>query len=215
MNDRLRALYRENWNVFSTAMEKGSSAPLLLSASEAYQQASPRLLFVGQKTQGWGHPDDTEDPIEELMEKYESFRFGKSRRHTPFWRAVHEIRTEVNPGSSDASILWSNLAKVDVDEGRPPEEVFEPLLRAEILPREIEITEPDAVVFFIGPTQKYESPLRRSFKGVELEEVEPDLHEVSHPILPERSFRTYHPSYLQRQERWDLVESVAQRINSD
>lgn len=215
MNDRLYTLYQKNWDVFSNAKERGSSAPLLLSASEVYQQVPTRILFVGQETQGWGWPEESDDPISELIEKYEAFRFGKNRRHTPFWRAVHEIRREVNPDSSDASILWSNLAKVDVNKSRPPQEVLGPLLQADILPREVKITEPDAVVFFTGPTSKYDRLLRRTFDGAELSEVEPSLHTVSHPALPEQSFRTYHPNYLQQRKRWDLVESVARQIRND
>lgn len=212
MNEQLRNLYRENWDVFAEAMEKGSSAPLLLSASEAYREADPRLLFVGQETQGWEHPGDTEDPISELMERYESFRFGENRRGTPFWRAVHEIRKQVNPESSDASILWSNLGRVDLDNDLPSGEMLDSLLQTEVLPREIEITRPDAVVFFTGPTSRYDNALRRTFDAVELSETETNLHKVSHPVLPENSFRTYHPNYLQRDSQWNLVESIAQRI---
>lgn len=212
MNGQLRDLYRENWNFFAKAMEKGSSAPLLLKASEAYRETDPRLLFVGQETKGWEHPGDTEDPIGELMERYESFRFGKNRRGAPFWRAVHEIREQVNPESSDDSILWSNLGKVDLDNDLPPEKMLGPLLQAEILPREIEITSPDVVVFFTGPTSKYDNALRRTFNGVELSEIETNLHRVSHAVLPERSFRTYHPNYLQRDKQWDLVEAISRRI---
>jgi hypothetical protein len=212
MNDDLRMLYRENWDTFSDAMEKGSSAPLLLSTTKAYREASPRLLFVGQETQGWGHPEDTEDPVDGLMEKYEAFRFGENLRHTPFWRAVHEIREDVNPGSSDASILWSNLGKVDVDENLPPDEVLDPLLQTDILPKEIAITDPDAVVFFTGPTSKYDRLPRRTFDDVVLGKLEPNLHMVSHPDLPERSFRTYHPNFLQQDGQWKRVESISQRI---
>lgn len=215
MNDQLRTLYRENWDVFSGAMEKGSSAPLLLSTSEAYREASPRLLFVGQETNGWSQPTSTGDPIEELIERYEAFRFGEKFRNSPFWRAVHGIREDVNPGSSDASILWSNLGKVDVDSDLPPEEMLDSLLQADILPREIEVTEPDAVVFFTGPTSEYDTVLRRTFDGVELSEVEPNLHEVSHPGLPERSYRTYHPNFLQQDSQWDLLESISRHVREN
>lgn len=215
MNEQLRDLYRENWDVFAEAMEKGSSAPLLLSASEAYQQADYRFLFVGQQTQGWDRPEKNEAPIEALMDTYEEFRFGENRSYTPFWRAVHEIRREVNPDSPDKSILWSNLGKVDLENDLPPEEILGPLLRADILPREVEITSPDAVVFFTGPTSRYDNVLRRTFDGVELSEVETNLHKVSHPVLPEVSFRTYHPNYLQRAKQWDLVEAVSQRIGGE
>jgi len=196
MNEQLRNLYRKNWDLFSEVMERGSSAPLLLRTSQAYRKADTRLLFVGQETQGWAHPEDDEDPIGELMGKYEAFRFGKNIRHTPFWKGVHQVREHVNPESSDAAILWSNLGKVDVDNDLPSEKLLGPLIEAEILPREIEITKPDAVVFFTGPTSKYDDAFRRTFEGVELEEIEPNLHEVFHPGLPKRSFRTYHPRYL-------------------
>lgn len=212
MNDQLRALYRENWDAFSDAMEKGSSAPLLMSASEAYREASPRLLFVGQETNGWDHPTSTADPTGELLERYEAFRFGEKFRNSPFWRAVHEIRGDVNPESSDASILWSNLGKVDVDNDLPPADVLDPLLQADILPQEIEITEPDAVIFFTGPTSKYDRLLRRTFDGAELKKLEPNLHRVSHPDLPERSYRTYHPNFLQQDRQWERVESISRRI---
>jgi hypothetical protein len=149
---QLRRLYRENWDVFTEAMEAGTSAPLLLSASETYREADQRLFFVGQETAGWDHPSDTDDPVGKLMKRYRAFRFGEDGlRHTPFWRAVHEVREEVNPESSDASILWSKT----------------------------------------------------------------HLHDVTCPALPEQSFRTYHPRYLQQDKQWDLLETLSTQLKEN
>jgi hypothetical protein len=215
---QLRRLYRENWDVFTKAIEAGTSAPLLLSASETYREADQRLFFVGQETAGWDRPSDTDDRVGKLMKRYRAFRFGEDGlRHTPFWRAVHEVREEVNPESSDASILWSNLSKVDSGGEPPSEEILGPLLEAEILTREIEITCPDAVVFFTGPTGRYDRLLRRTFRGVGLTEVESKthLHDVTCPALPEQSFRTYHPRYLQQDKQWDLLETLSTQLKEN
>jgi len=217
INEALRSLYRENWDVFAKAMEEGTSAPLLLSASDAYREAEPRLFFVGHETDGWDHPDDTKDPIGELMERYQAFRFGKDTRQSPFWRVVHGIRKRVNPGSSDTSILWSNLSKVD-DDGQPPtRESLGPLRKADILPREIEIARPDAAVFLAGGPGRYDRLFRRTFRGVDLTQAETEMHlyRLAHPALPELSFRTLHPKYLREEGQWDLVEGLSEVLSKE
>ena len=69
-----------------------------------------------------------------------------------------------------------------------------------LLEREIAILAPDVVVFFTGPS--YNGLLAATFPEAMLEagslsRAKP-VSRVIHPALPAKTFRTYHPNYLQR-----------------
>jgi hypothetical protein len=81
------------------------------------------------------------------------------------------------------------------------------------LTEEIRILQPTAVVFFSGPN--YDEALRDEFPGLQFAGVDERRYarrfaKVIHNSLPDRSFRSYHPGYLVRnEERWSWVEEIA------
>jgi hypothetical protein len=89
--------------------------------------------------------------------------------------------------------------------------------RFNVVPGEIRLTAPDAVIFFTGPW--YEKRLELTFVGAQMHEVSglPTnlLARLVHPDLPWHSYRTYHPNYLRRSRQWDLLTVITNLVLSD
>jgi hypothetical protein len=108
--------------------------------------------------------------------------------------------------------VWSNLVKVDQNGERPSAQVEAIISRYALVPREIAIIRPRAVFFLTGYT--YDSRLQETFPGCQLEPVAPAIDRVLHSDLPNASFRTYHPNYLRRGRRWDIIDTLIGLIQS-
>ena len=215
MNERLRAVYESTLPIFEGLKQgvEGISEPHFLHVPEEYAAAPVRLMVVGQQTYGWQRDAEEPDPVRARTKEYERFGLGRHYRRSPFWSAAHHLHRRVNPGAPDRGFLWSNLVKVDCNQHRPNRDLEDFVASLELLQREIEITEPQAVVFFTGPA--YEERLRSSFPGVAAESLdEHHLSRLEHPGLPKASFRTYHPKYLRLSGRWRLLDRIADEIRA-
>jgi hypothetical protein len=68
------------------------------------------------------------------------------------------------------AVVWTNLNKLDQRATRPTPDVEATLLeKFPVVIREIEITQPDVVVFFTGPA--YDRLLSNAFPGAVLQEL--------------------------------------------
>lgn len=69
-------------------------------------------------------------------------------------------------------------------------------------------------MFFTGPY--YDWILKSIFPGIEFEPVEGQrfLAKIRHPKLPDQSYRTYHPAYLNRAGLWEQIRFLRQAIES-
>ena len=209
MRDRLRKIYENYWPSLQDALlgrddlKNRLGGPFLMDVCPEYFAAQKKLLIVGQQTKGWGNAwtqEAADDAIGFLMQIYAGFRLGENYLPTPFWAAAHQVYRKLNPAGPSYGFLWTNLVKVDQDEGQPDAEVEEIVSAAfPVLPEEIEVVSPGIVVFFTG---RYDHRLRRTFPGVRFEEVaglpRKVLAKLVHERLPEPSYRTYHPSYFVR-----------------
>lgn len=188
------------------------SSPLLIRVPEGYESNPRKLMVVGQQTFGWGSPEHS-GTVEKLMEGYGEFDLAASYRPSPFWTASHELHKALNPDSPPRTFLWSNLVKVDQEGRRPDPAVEDAVARLDLLAMEIEVTQPDVVVFFTGPS--YDLRLAATFAGIGFTEIAPGITTLKHPILPARSFRTYHPAYLRRSGKWEILSELAALASQD
>jgi hypothetical protein len=199
-------LYESYWKEFINFKNnhENLSNPLLLNYSIGYEDQETKLFIIGQQTQSWYDNiiiDDTRKSILGLMKIYvNEFRLGLSGPFSPFWKAARVLEDELNINSG--SIMWSNLNKVDQDAKRPSEEIESKILDIfPVLKKEIRLATPDIILFFTGPF--FDGHIERIFQGVRFKAVEG--HEerkfarLIHTDLPQKSFRTYHPNFLQRQ----------------
>lgn len=162
--------------------------------------------------------------VDALLHAYDTFAFAEnqtSSSRSPFGRAFREIKSEASQLliSETISMLWTNLFKMDVFGTSAREAGSLDLIcraQSELLRKEIKILKPNAVICFTGPTLLYENELRNQFKNIEYESIEgTDKREIAklvHGSLPQPSFRTYHPNYLQQSGRWSCVARVADLV---
>ena len=222
INKKLLSFYQSKWNQISAILSSNEkiSYPLILSVPDGYMESKTKLMVVGQQPYGWGFKkgvgrDSEWNSTKILMQKYRDFNFGDKYIRTPFWQAVHELHNCLNPLGPANGFLWSNLIAIDEWDKRP-QAVEESICQLGLLSEEIKITQPDTIVFFTGPN--YDERLGKTFNGLELEKIDNNdsrkLAVVKHAFLPARSFRTYHPNYLRRQNHWQYVNEIADLIKN-
>jgi hypothetical protein len=187
---------------------KGCSSPHFLFAPEGYEAVSTILMIVGQQTNGWdcGTLNSAISSVQSLRKSYADFDLGHECKASPFWQAAHRLFKLLNTAGPERSFLGSNLVKVDQYCRRPVPELEEQVGALMILQREISITRPDVLVFFTGPD--YDQRLMRTFRGVQYVSKSRLLARLQHPQLPTLSFRTYHPNYLRRSRKWNVLEKI-------
>jgi len=113
--------------------------------------------------------------------------------------------------------MWDNLVRMDY-EGvsilNASESLRDSLISQQsgLLAAEIEILKPDVCLFFSGPY--YDDFINAAFPGCEFSSCgalpERELARVTATasVLPVASFRTYHPNFLRRGNRWSYIETV-------
>lgn len=238
MEFNLYVAYTECWkrlmNAVSDMPEEDFtqlSNPFLVKCLPSYRKAEKRVLFIGQETNGWeffyetlnlfnGGRDerDKNDVIEYLQWMYEDFRFQKKSNYTPYWKGVRALYKAIVDNDSDDGFLNTQLVRFDFKKKRPSN-VIEDLLQKEynILPMEIVALRPDIIIFLTGPN--YDDRIKTTFidflvRGNQLKFntiegfSEKHLSRLSHPALPEHTYRTYHPGHsLQYHKKKFLLRS--------
>ena len=226
---------------FSLEMSERLSPPLLLYVPKTWLTSKERILLVGQETLGWGftsgHYYEWRYPpipdfsafkaapvsVTAMVHGYKMFEFARHQPEnyrSPFWRAYRQCRTMLGEAKDgiETSVLWTNLFRMSLDGGRVlngSETEVTQLLDAgkELLRREILILRPTAVVFFTGPD--YNSALYTTFPSMEVTDFNGHdssrTAKVSHPDLPNRAWRTYHPNHLSFR-KWHILDQVYDAI---
>lgn len=203
MNSRLRSTYEaalrqleQSWHP-----ENGDSRPMLISVHPDYSALQAKFLVVGQEAGGWAESIPMgAGAANRLMDFYTDFKLGRHQRSTPFWQGARYLNTKLNPNATSEAFLWSNLVKVDVQRRRPTATVEVVLASLRLLEREMEITAPDAVVFFTGP--RYDGRLKATFPQVSFEDLGGGTARITG--LGCTAVRTYHPRYLRLSKTFDL-----------
>lgn len=155
-----------------------------------------------------------------MVHAYRAFEFARHEQgnvRSPFWRAYREYRHHLGDESYgfETSVLWTNLFRMSLDggsvlAGRADE--WHQVLEAskDLLRREIEILRPTAIVFHTGP--RYERALKDTFPSLSIQTFKDydvtRTARLEHPSLPTHAWRTYHPGYLNRGRRWQILKDI-------
>jgi hypothetical protein len=237
--EQLRACYSEFQH--SAKLPKRlavkASPPLLVVPHERWQFAKLKLLIVGQETLHWrynpkdiGNIGNLDAPIETFREfllakngvgamcdLYRWYALGRvnPKMNSPFWRGFRAIDSAIN-GAEDTA-LWTNVFKMNVNGSvmrncRAAEISHLQRVQQGILFKEINILNPDVVVFFSGP--QYDSAIRREFPDMKISALSRRVPDSAVGIvratgLPVRTIRTYHPEYLQRSRQLGLLSEIS------
>lgn len=219
-NDLLRELYLRHWPALQeiASQHDNISAPYLPWVDPDYELAETRLVVVGKETNGWGdHCLEGMSPgiaVDTLMQEYRDFALGTHYRgRASFWTPVHELYGRLNPTGPPRGFVALNASPLDQHGSTPNADVQSGVLRTRLLCDEIRILEPHVVVFHTGP--EYEIWLDGWFPG--LKRLGDDwLATLSAVGLPELSFRTYHPRYLNyRSKRSEVYDRIVSAVQGD
>lgn len=211
-----------------------ASPPLLVCPHERWHSARLKLLIVGQETRHWmynpGDVGELGDRIENFWEfsrathgvramwnLYRWYAMGRvhPKLNSPFWRGFRAIDSAIN-GTPD-SALWTNVFKVNVNGSvmrncRAAEVAALQRAQTGLLAEEINILNPDVVVFLSGP--RYDPAIRCEFPDMRISPLSRRIPASAVGVvraegLPARAIRTYHPEYLQRSRQLGLLSEIS------
>ena len=212
LNQKLVELYESVYPALMKdlkALPKVSS-PMLCQVPHGYAETAVRLFMVGQETRGWGRKGV--EGVAALMDFYSETRHPKGRQ-SPIAQATRQLFRALNPEAPDLTFLWSNLITVDQDGHPPSAEIQKSVCSYRLLPREIAITKPDAVVFFTG---SHRNRFIAMFPGVTFEKnVAPLIDRVVHPDLPKSTYYTNHPRWLWQSGHRKVIDDLIRLIRND
>ena len=201
MKAKLREMYIENVQRMTNLRIEFPElhGPFLIFPSERYCNAKTKILIIGQQTRGW----TTSDDVEKQLECYRDFDFGRKYR-SPFLRVFHKLEKAIL--NEDYIATWDNINRFDFKCKRPPLEIEKRISDLDfLLVREIEILKPDICIWLVGPD--FDERLKAIFKGLVFGRIEGwterQLCRIEHPLLPEKTYRTYHPQFLIRRHLED------------
>ncbi|MFC7371364.1 hypothetical protein ACFQPF_06730 [Fictibacillus iocasae] len=208
----LESTYLEHWDYLTEAIQQSGvsiselSMPWLIDVVPGYIEDKHKVLIVGKESNGWEKYSDLltvekEEAVRKLQNMYLQFRQDNKWAHAPFWKGAHEIHKALNPDSPDYTFMTTNLIRIDQNNTRPSKSVEEAVCSSFlVLHSEIEMLEPDVMIFFTGPY--YDERIRQTFEGVSFEMVDGFdpriLAQLKHDKLPIHTYRTYHPGFSLR-----------------
>ena len=220
-NRKLRQVYLTAWDSLREVLERDErcSAPYLAWVHADYERTARRVVVVGKETSGWGDRSrvlrmSAKDAVEDLQHKYRRFRLGTEYSgKQSYWVPAHELYRRLNPNGPELGFVALNVAKVDVGGKPPPREFREALTKPNLLQRELEILDPHVVVFHTGP--RYDPWLQDEFGDLKIIGDRFYARLVG-KCLPEHSFRTYHPRYLNyRSARKKVYDRILESVTHD
>lgn len=213
LNQKLQGIYQTYLEpLYSQEWDSTVSSPLLMHVFPEYAAVNKKILFVGQETHGW-YQMSIKFTAAELQDKYEGFNLGKTADYrdgkpfrnlkSPFWNFSRSLFCKINGKEPDVTrktngFLWTNISKFDCKSTTPDIELqAKNVAGFHLLKAEIEILEPDMVVFLTGT--KYDGWIDSVFNPIRVD-ILPDGFlkrlSVSDGSLPELTFQTKHPRTL-------------------
>jgi len=219
-NDQLIQTYEENWKEIVDFYESESrfSNPLLIEISEIYLRQKTKLFIIGQQTNTWYlgfNISPNTNSIHRLICKYVWFNYG-SDYHKVFWNTVREFEKAFKIDKT--AVCWSNICRFDKNGKYMGWGNFTRFSEhGELLKKEIELATPDIVLFLTGP--RYDEEIKHLFADVVFFEIKNfksnELVQLRILGLPQKTFRTYHPGYINRKGKEfkkKLINSITQKL---
>lgn len=220
------------------------SAPFLINVPEAYEMADKKILYIGKETNKWWgklkHFIDIDDSIDILKQRYtaefedaevakssnlyekKAYK-GKDWKNNAFFSKYQYFSEHI----TGASVLWTNLLKMDKENPRDSEScsrnsINETHVRQyskDILLKEIEVLKPDVIIFVTATTtnlKKYDNAIKHTFDNnyINSKVCEPKQFWIFE-YNGIKCYRTVHPlSHQFRKLERDYYKEIAEDINN-
>ena len=237
VDDKIYGIVKEKNNLIKNRKNK-LVYPLFIHPTDEYINSDIKIMIFGKETNGWYgiYGEDVNKDVESIMGEYNEF-FGTKdcyKRGGQFWKMFKYLINEINKNNKEKKIgyLWNNLVKAGKDSKGFPrnwyEEIIKPYFNKLIL-KEIDILKPDYIVFFTGPNSSngpYDNVLNNIFRKPDGSKpnrkeingfTERELCEIEIKNV-KKSFRTYHPTYLLRNNKQkpykDFIKKIVDEIST-
>lgn len=227
-NQKLLELYQGKYPKLSQLLiEKNHSLkhsdkatnPLMLKVDEKYANAELKIMFFGQETNYWyseKNKGEFHGEIEPIFNLYEEFYLSNNcySYGGQFWNGIGRfgslLEKEVD---KKVGLIWNNVIKIGkCGIGTPFASIQEiQFEHFNVIQKEIEILNPDILVFFSGPN--YDGHIKRTFGNLGRKSIsgftERQLCELN-VLETVPAFRTYHPNYLWRNDIDSYLNPIVQ-----
>lgn len=219
MNEQLKNLYSSRWDEISNMLDifneetemqepnddsNKATYPLLIQTNEEYFNATTKIIFFGQETNGWGKDEINNGIFEEgtnidsVINIYNSFylqkgyeKYGKS-----FWNFIKVLKN--NKVDKKNGFIWNNVLKIGKIGISTPQQglINYTIDYFNVLPQEIEILKPNILLFLSGP--KYDKYIEKSVGNFTIVPIDGfttnELCILKFDIIKvDLALRTYHP----------------------
>ncbi|SDM65297.1 hypothetical protein [Acetanaerobacterium elongatum] len=205
------------------------SSPFYMGYSQHYSPNKKTIMVIGQEARDWRRID-TDWSIDDIQKHYESIiarqlfgiRNNSKFLKSAFWRLIRYLQGE------NFNVVWNNLDKLHRYDGKksiPLELEDETELNRQygtdkksLLEREIDIINPDHIIFVTGPAYYKSMCTCFGIKPTSLVKYRPNNQNLCTEIDNVLNYKgkaiwTYHPTYLSRIKAYDkCVSYIKERI---
>ncbi|MCD8183773.1 MAG: hypothetical protein LUE99_12620 [Bacteroides sp.] len=225
VDDKLIALYKSRWEGFCSSMKRiieddrcaiKPSNPLLLwikHDGKEYEQADLKVVIFGRENNDWCgvfNPDiaPVEKAIDVIQEKYSDYYCEGEGSRKIFMQGMakfEKMLKERYPGKK-IEFVWNNIVKIGKARtenqqnsiGLPPQYILDvEMQQFNVVQEELEILNPDIVLFLTGPS--YDPIISARIPDCTIEPLQSAgdkaIARVSIPQV-RNCYRTNHPRYL-------------------
>lgn len=207
IQNKLKKLYTieiENLGDIKNLTESPTN-PLLLSLPDNYDKTLKVMLF-GQETNDWQKQFNKELDIDRSISTYRKFWIDKTSNYSkkgPLMQTFNTFQNKIGK-YNQVSCIWNNIIKIGKynQVGTPNKETRNWQIKwRDVIRKEVELLEPDMIVFFTGPN--YDIHIEDVFGSFSKEIYNNQkINKITklnfHNNQKFVAYRTYHPGYLRR-----------------
>lgn len=206
-NHKLLELYESKWDIVLKVREAATNSGELVFHSSCippnYKEMTHKILVIGKKTNGW----EFKEKAKESMLLTLNFLYSKKHNNKLSFNFPYKFCKSINNYDYKNIIkktyfAWISLDKFSYDNNKiqlnnETQYIVDNEFNKNMLEKEIEIINPDIVLFLTGDYDRY---IKKQLDGVKFHKLgncECDIARVEHKVLDKRiSFRTYQPDYF-------------------
>jgi hypothetical protein len=194
---------------------------LMYCWEDEYLNSKYKMLFFGREPNGW--MGDLHLVVTDCINRYKEFALCEKGKYTTFWQYVYDTKNILMPDTIEQkNFLWSNVSKFcKAVEGQALElNDFKFFCdNFNMLEKEIEITNPDVIIFFTDQNWddkiQYQISDKIKFISVNDNVETSEMVRLSANIFPYHTYRVAHPITLQTQKKWNYMEQIIEKIKSE